>query len=88
MYNKQLEDRAMSNNSVTPNRAHIAFDRILSLVRDGYYIRVKSVGDNLLFWKLLHRTNRNCITITVIPSLDKMIQKSNGKVVYYGKIQA
>lgn len=72
----------------TPSRAHLAFERVLSLCRDGYYIRVKSVGDNLLFWKLLHRTNGNCVTITVIPSTNQMIQKSNGKIVYYGTIQS
>lgn len=41
----------------------------------------------MTFYKLRHRMNGNIIVINASPIDDFMIQKSNGVIVYSGKIQ-
>ena len=62
--------------------------RIRSLVDDGYIEVSYTDMTYFIFAKLRHRTNGNVVTITAYPHMDKMVQKTNGKVTYSGTIQA
>lgn len=61
--------------------------RIKSLCQDNYTIVTATVSAQFTFYKLRHRVNGNIIVITASPVDDFMTQKTNGKVVYSGKIQ-
>lgn len=62
--------------------------RIRSLVDDGYIEVIYTDMTYYIFAKLRHRANGNVVTITAYPHMDRMIQKTNGKVTYSGTIQA
>lgn len=64
-----------------------AVRRVSNFLQDGYTIRVQSISATLCFWKLIH-SNGSVITLTVHPTLDLMLQKTNNKIVYYGSIQS
>lgn len=57
-------------------------ERISSLLDDGYLIKFISTGQYSLFWKLVHCSNGNVITLTADVRKGRLIQKTNGKVVH------
>ena len=65
----------------------ILAQRIKSLCEDGYTIVTASVSPSFTFYKMRHRMKPTFIVITASPIDDFMTQKTNGRVVYSGKIQ-
>lgn len=65
----------------------ILAQRIKSLCEDGYTIVTASVSPTFTFYKMRHRMKPTFIVITASPIDDFMTQKTNGRVVYSGKIQ-
>lgn len=60
--------------------------RVSSMLEDGYFVVAISDMVSYIFYKLRHHTNGNEVTFHIYPSADRMIQKSNGRVVYDGPI--
>lgn len=74
---------------ITPNvdRLRTIFQhRYSSMLEDGYMEMVYTDMTNFIFAKIRHRSNGNIVTFTVFPSRNRMMQKSNGRVVYDGVI--
>lgn len=61
--------------------------RFTSMLEDGYVEISYTDMTYFLFAKMRHRTNGNVVTITAYPKADRMMQKTNGRVVYDGPIQ-
>ena len=61
--------------------------RIASMLEDGYVEMHYTDMTYFIFAKLQHRTNGNVVTLTAFPQADRMMQKTNGRVVYDGPIQ-
>lgn len=66
----------------------ILAQRISSLCKDGYSILFHHQGDTTNFVKLRHKSNGSVITLAVSIADNFMVQRTNGKSVYKGKITA
>lgn len=78
----------MENSNCFELRTQTILDqRIKSLVRDGYIVLYGTRMVSYNFIKLVHLKNGNVITIKANHILDKMVQKTNGKITYEGPIQ-
>lgn len=75
-------------NEHTLKTEKILGERIHALVEDGYLLKVIYWSPTSKFTKLVHRSNGNVITINANIMTDHMVQKTNGKVTYTGKITA
>lgn len=64
------------------NFAKIVNERVMSLVGDGYLIRTISENASRTFYKLLHRSNGNVVTITAFWQARRLVQRSNGIIVH------
>lgn len=78
----------ISTNTFKLKTQSILAQRIKSLCSDGYTILFNSHQLNFNFVKLRHRSNGSIITIQASVIDDFMVQRSNGKIVYQGKITA
>lgn len=61
--------------------------RCTSMLEDGYVEVSYTDMTYFIFAKLRHRTNGNIVTLTAFPQSNRMMQKTNGRVVYDGPIQ-
>lgn len=61
--------------------------RIASMLEDGYVEMHYTDMTYFIFTKLRHRSNGNIVTLTAFPQSNRMMQKTNGRVVYDGPIQ-
>lgn len=74
------------NNRQVESLKRVFGHRVTSMLEDGYSIVTMSDMTHYIFYKLHHHTNGNEVTFHVYPSADRMVQKSNGRVVYDGPI--
>lgn len=69
------------------NKPHAYLEeRINSFLHDNYFVVVKSVSKDTAFVKLRHRINSNVIVITCDLKNDDMIQRTNNKITYEGRV--
>lgn len=61
-------------------------ERINSFLHDNYFVVVKSVSKDTAFVKLRHRINSNVIIMTCDLKNDDMIQRTNNKITYEGRV--
>lgn len=61
-------------------------ERVASLLHDGYLVRVYHDSDSLLIVRLVHRSNGREVVVRGYTQACRIVQLSNGKVVYDGKV--
>ena len=76
-------------NSETMRLQFLVGQRVLSLLDDGFKVLFDVPNLNgVYFVKLQHVSNGNVVTITADCRKNYMVQRSNGRIVYTGSIQA
>lgn len=61
-------------------------ERINSFLHDNYFVVVKIVSNEWAFVKLRHRKNANVIIMNCDLKNDDMVQRTNNKITYEGRV--